>query len=124
MVSDVRLYLPYNKEIVAKAKELRMSMTPEEQKLWYHFLCNYPIRLTRQKIIDTYILDFYCAKAKLDIEIDGNQHLSIGNEEHDAIRTGKLNQFNIAVVRFTNTQINQCFEDVCRQIDSLIKQHL
>ena len=49
-------------------------MTPEERHLWYDFLRNYPIRFNRQKIIGKYIVDFYCAKAKLIIELDGSQH--------------------------------------------------
>ena len=53
---------------------LRKNMTPEERHLWYDFLKTYPIRFNRQKIIGKYIVDFYSAKAKLIIELDGSQH--------------------------------------------------
>ncbi|WP_253291144.1 endonuclease domain-containing protein [Acetivibrio sp. MSJd-27] len=60
----------HNKNIVPFAKELRKNMTKEERHLWYDFLRNYPIRFSRQKILGKYIVDFYCAKAKLAIELD------------------------------------------------------
>ena len=49
-------------------------MTNEERHLWYEFLRDYPLRFSRQKILGKYIVDFYCAKAKLVIEVDGSQH--------------------------------------------------
>ncbi len=49
-------------------------MTKEEIHLWYDFLRSYPIKFTRQKVLDKYIADFYCAKANLVIELDGSQH--------------------------------------------------
>ena len=61
----------YNKANIPLAKTLRKNMTPWERKLWYEFLRNYPIRCQRQKAIGNYIADFYCAKAKLVIELDG-----------------------------------------------------
>ena len=62
---------PYNKSNIPLAKNLRKNMTPWERKLWYEFLRDYPIRFQRQKSIGKYIVDFYCAKAKLIIELDG-----------------------------------------------------
>ena len=61
----------YNKSNIPLAKALRKNMTPWERKLWYDFLRNYPVRFQRQKAIDNYIADFYCAKARLIIELDG-----------------------------------------------------
>jgi len=49
-------------------------MTKEKRKLWFMFLSKLPIKVRRQKMIGNYILDFYCAKAKTAIEIDGSQH--------------------------------------------------
>ena len=57
----------HNKNIVPFAKELRKNMTKEERHLWYDFLRNYPIKFTRQKVLGKYIVDFYCAKANLDV---------------------------------------------------------
>jgi very-short-patch-repair endonuclease len=99
-------------------------MTPEESKLWYGFLRTCPVRLLRQKVVDDYILDFYCSKVKLCIEIDGNHHLSIANREHDAIRSGKLSQYGITTIRFFNDQIAFQFEDVCKQIEKKVNEQL
>jgi len=49
-------------------------MTEEEKHLWYDFLRDYPVKFYRQKVIEKYIADFYCAKARLVIELDGSQH--------------------------------------------------
>ena len=63
--------LPYNKSNIVLAKNLRKNMTPWERKLRYDFLSGYPIRFQRQKAIGDFIVDFYCAKARLVIELDG-----------------------------------------------------
>ena len=63
-----------NPKLVPSAKNLRKNMTNEERHLWYEFLRDYPLRFSRQKILGKYIVDFYCAKAKLVIEVDGSQH--------------------------------------------------
>ena len=55
-------------------KTLRKNMTKEERHLWYDFLLSYPIRFLRQKVIDNYIVDFYCHEPRLIIELDGSQH--------------------------------------------------
>ena len=62
---------PYNPKNIPLAISLRKKMTPWERKLWYRFLCTYPIRFQRQKAIGEYIADFSCAKAQLVIELDG-----------------------------------------------------
>ena len=64
-------------------------MTPWERKLWFDFLRNYPVRFQRQKAIDNYIADFYCAKARLVIELDGGGHYSEEQAEKDASRTSQ-----------------------------------
>ena len=64
----------HNTKLTANAKALRKNMTKEERHLWYDFLRLYPIRFLRQKIIDNYIVDFYCHEARLIIELDGSQH--------------------------------------------------
>ena len=68
----------YNKENIPLAKTLRKNMTPWERKLWYDFLRNYPTRFQRQKTINNYVVDFYCAKAKLVIEVDGGVNVETG----------------------------------------------
>ncbi len=61
----------HNKNIVPAARMLRKNMTKEERHLWYEFLRNYPVRFSRQKVLGKYIVDFYCAKVGLVIELDG-----------------------------------------------------
>ncbi len=108
----------YNPELVANAKELRKNMTKEESHLWYDFLRNYPIKFTRQKILGKYIADFYCPSAKLIVELDGSQHYEDKELEYDAERTEYLKKFGIEVIRFTNREIHDNFEEVCQAIDN------
>lgn len=67
----------HNHRLVQNAKELRRNMTKEERHLWYDFLKSYPVRFTRQKILGNYIVDFYCASARLVIELDGSSIMKI-----------------------------------------------
>ncbi len=77
----------HNPNLTDNAKKLRKNMTKEERHLWYDFLRQYPVRFLRQKVIDNYIVDFYCAKAKLVIELDGGQHYEESIQRYDKIRT-------------------------------------
>ena len=64
----------HNKNLVSNARELRKNMTKEEKHLWYDFLRTYPVRFLKQKVLGRYIADFYCAEAKLVVELDGSGH--------------------------------------------------
>ena len=96
-------------------------MTQEERKLWYLFLKNYPKRILRQKIIENYIVDFYCAEKKLVIELDGSQHYTIEGLQYDEIRTEVLKAYNLNVIRITNLEIIYNFKGVCEYIDNQLK---
>ena len=63
-----------NSHLTRFAQELRSNMTKEEKHLWYDFLKKIPQTVNRQKVVGNYILDFYCANAKIAIELDGAQH--------------------------------------------------
>jgi len=104
------------------ARTLRKNMTPEERHLWYDFLRDYPIRFLRQKVVDNYIVDFYCREANLVIEIDGRQHLREAIALYDAKRTEVLKQHGLTVLRFSNIDINYNFNTVCNQINVLVQQ--
>ncbi len=112
----------YNKEIVPFAKELRKNMTKEERHLWYDFLRRYPIKFTRQKVLGKYIADFYCAKAKVVIELDGSQHYEDKGMANDEKRTEYLETFGIKVIRISNLDVLKNFEGVCAHIDNTVKQ--
>ena len=99
---------------------LRKNATKEENHLWYDFLKNYPIRFTRQKVLGKYIADFYCAQAKLVVELDGKQHYTEVGLEKDIDRTEYLKTFGIKVLRFTNGQVLYHFKRVCDNIDQEI----
>ena len=106
------------------ARNLRKEMTREERKLWYQFLRSYPIRFYRQKILGRAIADFYCAKAKLVIELDGSQHYEESNLLKDAKRSAFLSGYDIEVLRIPNNQVMQNFEGVCTFIDESVKQRV
>ena len=119
-----REVLTYNKDLVKYAKELRKTMTPWEIKLWTQFLRNYPIRFQRQKVIDNYIVDFYCAKARIVIELDGGGHYTEEKIKHDEQRTKTLKKYNIQVIRICNIDIDNNFYNVCEHIDRAVKKSL
>jgi len=114
----------HNKALVSNAKELRNNMTKEERHLWYDFLKSHPARFQRQKIIEKYIVDFYCAAAKLVIELDGSQHFEDKGIEYDAERTAFLEGYGLAVIRIPNNEVNRNFRAVCEYIDYRIGQSL
>ena len=111
----------HNPTLSKNAKNLRKNMTKEERHLWYDFLRNYPIRFLRQKVIDDYIVDFYCHDARLIIELDGSQHYEENAMIKDRIRTEIIEQRNFIVIRIPNNEINQNFRGVCEYIDTLVR---
>ena len=116
--------IKYNKSNIPLAKELRKQMTPWERRLWYEFLRTYPIRFQRQKAIGAYIADFYCAKARLVIELDGSGHYTNLQQAANARRTADLNQMNLSVLRICNLDIDRNFGGVCEAIDMAVKRSL
>lgn len=116
--------LPYKSKLIPKAKELRKNMTPQERHLWYDFLRSYPVRFQRQKAIGTFIVDFYCHSAKLIVEIDGSQHFSVQGSAYDAQRTKQLEEYSVAVIRFSNYDVNTNFDGVCMEIDRVVMERL
>jgi len=115
----------YDNKNIQNARKLRHNMTPQERKLWYLYLRTYRSRIYRQRPIGKYILDFYCTKAGLAIEIDGGQHYDeADNEQYDSKRTKYLNSQGIRVIRIPNNQIMNNFNGVCECIDKIINMSL
>jgi len=114
----------HNQDLTANARFLRKNMTKEEKHLWYDFLKNYPVRFLKQKVIDNYIVDFYCHSARLIIELDGSQHYDEKGLLKDKIRTDKIEQRGLLVIRIPNNEINKNFEGVCQYIDNIVKESL
>ena len=112
----------YQKAMIPIAKILRKNMTNEERLLWYRFLRTYPVKFLRQKPLGNYIVDFYCAAAKLVVELDGSQHNEAEKAEKDAERTDYLEAYGLRVVRIANIEVTQHFESVCEYIDQLVRE--
>ncbi|MBR2850668.1 MAG: DUF559 domain-containing protein [Clostridia bacterium] len=106
----------YNKNLVKNAQTLRKNMTPEEKHLWYDFLKHLPLTVNRQKNIENFIVDFFIAKNKIAIEIDGIQHEGDSNKEKDIARDAKLEKMGITVLRYSNHSIRYNFNQVCEDI--------
>ena len=118
------MYRKHNTDLTSNARTLRKNMTKEEKHLWYDFLKSYPIRFLRQKVIDNYIVDFYCHSARLIIELDGSQHYEENSLLKDEIRTDRIEQRNLTVIRISNNEVNRNFEGVCQYIDVVVKESL
>ena len=114
----------HNKQLVPLARQLRRDMTKEERHLWYDFLRNYPVRFIRQKIVGKYIADFYCAKARLVVEVDGSQHYEEDNRQKDEERTAWMRGYGLKVIRIPNAEVNRNFSGVCEYIDAEVRQSL
>lgn len=105
------------------SQQLRKNMTPEEKHLWYDFLKTYPVQFRRQVPFGPYIVDFFCAKAKLVVELDGSQHYQAEGVERDHERTKFLeNTYGLEVLHFSNLDVKQRFEGVCVRIDEAVRR--
>ena len=114
-----------NKELTDLARTLRKNMTDDEKHLWYDFLRDYPVKFYRQRVVGAFILDFYCSKASLAIELDGNQHYSTDKAVlQDQLRTDYLNNHGIYVMRFSYNDIKNNFRGVCEMIDIVVNERL
>ena len=116
--------MQHNERLTSRAQMLRKNMTKEERKLWYEYLHNYPLRFRRQVTFGNYILDFYCAAAKLAVELDGSQHYEQAERHYDERRTAYLNGMGIHVLRFSNLDVLRNLRGVCQQIDLTVSQRM
>jgi very-short-patch-repair endonuclease len=107
-----------------KRSRLRSEMTPNERKLWYLFLRKYPVKVYKQRIIGRFIVDFYCASAKLVIELDGSQHYEPQGMAYDSERSAFLTALGLEVLRFSNRDVDMDFRSVCTRIDITIQKRL
>ena len=114
----------YVHDLSELAKDARNNPTKQEEKLWYQFLRTYRPKFQRQKPVLRFIADFYCAKAKLVIEIDGGYHSESNQKISDAERTSWIEQLGCKVIRFTNEEIDRQFPEVCEFIDSTVNERL
>ncbi|MEM7585243.1 MAG: endonuclease domain-containing protein [Acidobacteriota bacterium] len=118
--------LPYNKDHKERSRDLRNSMTPAEQLLWSRIRKKQILGLQfyRQKPIHQYIVDFYCPKASLVVEVDGGQHWEPDHAEADHQRDKVLEQLNLKVLRFSNLEVLKQLDSVVEQIYEIASQRL
>ncbi len=110
--------IPYNPNLKQIARQLRENMTDAERHLWTKIrlkqLKGY--QFYRQKPIGGYIVDFYCARARLVIEVDGSQHFYEETDEKDKARDEYLTGLDLRVLRFSNSDVLMNIEGVVERI--------
>lgn len=111
-----------NNKMLPVARRLRREMTLSEQHLWFRFLRSYPVKIYKQRIIESFVVDFYCAEARLVIELDGSQHYTEQGKAYDEERSSIMEGYGVEVLRFTNLEVDREFDAVCERIDARIKQ--
>lgn len=116
------LFTGYDRKLKARADYLRKHMTQQEWNLWYFYLRNHKLKWYRQRIIDRFIVDFYCHTAKLVIEIDGGQHYTEQGISYDTERTQVLEGYGLKVLGYTNKQLAYNFQAVCLDIERNLSQ--
>ncbi len=108
--------------VFRNAQKLRDNMTEPELKLW-EFLKMKPMgyKFRRQHPIAGYVLDFYCHKLRLSIEIDGGYHMQKEQKEKDNERTKYLENLGISEIRFTNEQVLNDYDNTIEIINSNLR---
>ena len=123
-LSTKSITMEQNQNLKPKAQKLRKEATKEENLLWYKFLRTYPVQFRRQYIIGSYIVDFYCHKAKLVVELDGSQHCDLKGMEYDQARTAYLESQGLHVLRLSNLDVMRQCKNVCDAIDQVVKSRM
>lgn len=95
---------------------MRRNPTAAERKLWEGCLAQFPHRVLRQRPIDYFIVDFYCAALQLVIEVDGEVHESAEAQSYDGERSDILAGYGLQVLRVTNAAVLGDFDLVCAQV--------
>ena len=108
----------HNGNLQSYSRVLRRNMTEHERKLWYCYLNRCRVNFKRQVTFGNYIADFYCQKARLVIELDGDQHFQPDAVDYDARRDEFMKKYGFTVLRYTNVEINTNFDGVCLDIEN------
>lgn len=111
------MILAYNHDLKQHSQTLRKKMTEAENHLWKRLRGKQiGLQFYRQKIIGNYIVDFFCAKANLVIELDGGQHYSDEGILRDAKRDRYLKTQGLQILHFSDREVFVNTEDVLKQI--------
>ena len=113
-----------NKTLKERRQELRNNQTEAEKVLWKYISKNKisGLRFLRQYSAGPYILDFYCPKIRLGIELDGNIHKEKENKIYDKDREKYLKSLDIKVIRFWDNEIFEHLKEVLDKLHNKIKQ--
>ena len=114
----------YNARLVSNARALRRDMPSAERRLWFDGLSSLAHKFRRQRPVGAYIVDFYCAAAKLVVELDGATHDDPLAQERDLLRTKYLESVGLRVIRFTNDDVMTNLEGVVIEIDRVVRERL
>ncbi len=117
-----RKIIPYNPNLKELARQLRNNSTKAEVILWQKLKNKqmYGYDFHRQKPIDNYIIDFFCHELMLAIEVDGYSHQLEEVYDKDIIKTQKLNQLGISLLRFTDNEVLKDTFNVLLAIENFI----
>lgn len=118
--------LQYDNRLKPLARQLRNSMTDAERRLWACLrarqICG--VQFYRQKPLGQYIVDFYAARPKLVLEIDGAQHLEALHQKRDEVRDAWLAQQGLKVLRFDNLQVLRETKVVLEHISNVVNDRI
>ncbi len=123
-MNEENLYLEYDTRLKNRARNLRRNQTEAEKQIWYKILRNkqfFWYKFTRQKMLDVFIVDFYCSELKLVIEIDGDSHFSEEAIKYDKSRTQVFKKIWLEVIRYTNKEILENREWVYEDLKMKLK---
>jgi very-short-patch-repair endonuclease len=122
MALPIIRYEPYLKEL---ARELRKNMPPGEVVLWKHLKGKqmHGYDFDRQRPIDRFIVDFYCKKLMLAIEIDGSSHDSEAAQQRDRERQTRLESLGVKFLRFREEEVRSQIDAVLAAIEVWVLQH-
>ena len=116
-------HLPYDPDLVERAREMRNNPTYEERRLWLLCLRGLKPPFYRQRPIDHFIVDFYCPALKLVVEIDGDSHFDDHGIAYDEKRTAVLESYGLKVLRFTNDEIEHNIVKAKKNIEDILSEH-
>ena len=122
---DKFVYIPYKGKLKELARQNRNNPTPAEKKMRHEVLSRKQFKgykFTRQKPIADFIVDFYCSKLQLVIEIDGDSHVE--SKEYDEARTNILNQYGLRVPRYANRDVMNNIEGVYQDLMRFVELHV
>jgi very-short-patch-repair endonuclease len=117
------------KQTIDNARRLRRTLSAPEARLWSRLRVRAPGQPTfrRQHPIGRYVLDFYCAKARLAIEIDGVSHDLGDRPAHDEWREAWLKEQGVTIIRIPAVEVMRNIDDaadaIVRLAASLIAKH-